>query len=85
MTDGASVEVDSVEEGRFSAGTWVPGRLLNGDERLFVLPADDLGMVRIRLLRPSRREVGHEPVRGARARPRLRVAVRCPFLVLPRR
>jgi hypothetical protein len=49
--DGASVEVDSVEEGRFSAGTWVPGRLLNGDERLFVLPADDLGMVRIRLLR----------------------------------
>ena len=40
-----------MEEGRFADGTWVPGRVLNGDERLFVVPADDLGMVRIRLLR----------------------------------
>jgi hypothetical protein len=45
------IEVDSVEEGRFASGRWVPGRVLNGDERLFVLPADDLGAVRIRLLR----------------------------------
>jgi len=45
------VEVDSVEEGSFSAGRWVPGRLLNGDERLFVLPSDDIAAVRIRLLR----------------------------------
>src|SRR3954468_24547181 len=45
------VEVDSVEEGTFQAGRWVPGRLLNGDERLFVLPADDVAAVRIRLLR----------------------------------
>lgn len=45
------VEVDSVEQGHFEAGQWVPGRVLNGDERLFLLPAADLGMVRIRLLR----------------------------------
>src|SRR4051794_9452747 len=45
------VEVDSVEEGTFAGGRWVPGRVLNGDERLFVLPADDVGAVRIRLLR----------------------------------
>jgi hypothetical protein len=44
------VEVDSVEEGRFEAGRWVPGRALNGDERLFLLPLDGLGAVRIRLL-----------------------------------
>jgi hypothetical protein len=45
-----AVEIDSVEEGRFDSGRWVPGRALNGDERLFLLPADDLGVVRIRLL-----------------------------------
>ena len=45
------VEIDSVEEGRVEAGRWVPGRALNGDERLFLLPFDDLGAVRIRLLR----------------------------------
>jgi hypothetical protein len=44
------VEVDSVEEGRFESGRWVPGRALNGDERLFLLPLDGLGTVRIRLL-----------------------------------
>jgi hypothetical protein len=44
------VEVDAVEEGRFQAGRWVPGRVLNGDERLFVLPADDVAAVRIRLV-----------------------------------
>jgi hypothetical protein len=44
------VEVDSVEEGRFESGRWVPGRALNGDERLFLLPLDGLGAVRIRLL-----------------------------------
>jgi Domain of unknown function (DUF5597) len=45
------VEVDSVEEGRFESGRWVPGRALNGDERLFLLPFDGIGAVRIRLLR----------------------------------
>jgi hypothetical protein len=44
------VEVDAVEEGRFDSGRWVPGRALNGDERLFLLPFDGLGAVRIRLL-----------------------------------
>jgi hypothetical protein len=48
--DGALVEVESVEEGRFADGRWVPGRALNGDERLFLLPFDGLGVVRIRLL-----------------------------------
>jgi hypothetical protein len=47
---GDHVEIDSVEEGRFDAGRWVPGRTLNGDERLFLLPFDGLGAVRIRLL-----------------------------------
>jgi len=46
----ANVEIDSVEEGRFDAGRWVPGRALNGDERLFLLPFDDISAVRIRLL-----------------------------------
>jgi hypothetical protein len=50
-SDADVVEVDSVEEGRFESGRWLPGRLLNGDERLFVLPADDVAAVRIRLLR----------------------------------
>jgi hypothetical protein len=44
------VEIDSVEEGRFDSGDWVPGRALNGDERLFLLPLDGIGAVRIRLL-----------------------------------
>jgi hypothetical protein len=44
------VEVDAVEEGRFDSGRWVPGRALNGDERLFLLPFEGLGTVRIRLL-----------------------------------
>ncbi len=45
------VEIDHVEEGRFEAGMWRPGRVLNGDERLYVVPLDDLGIVRVRLLR----------------------------------
>jgi hypothetical protein len=45
------VEIDYVEEGRFDADGWRPGRVLNGDERLNLVPLDDLGAVRIRLLR----------------------------------
>ena len=45
------VEVDQAEEGRFFGGRWIPGRVLNGDERLLMLPADGVGAVRIRLLR----------------------------------
>ncbi|MFT3797601.1 DUF5597 domain-containing protein [Microbacterium sp.] len=47
-----AVEIDSVVEGVFEGGRWMPGRALNGDERLDVLPTDRIGAVRIRLLRP---------------------------------
>jgi hypothetical protein len=43
-------EVDRVEEGRFDNEVWKPGRVLNGDERLSIIPTDRIGMVRIRLL-----------------------------------
>jgi hypothetical protein len=46
----AVVEVDHVEEGRFDKGQWVPGRVLNGDERLFTLPPGRIAAVRVRLL-----------------------------------
>jgi beta-galactosidase GanA len=49
---GRPVELARVEEGRFAGGRWVAERVLNGDERLNILPSDSLGMVRIRLLRP---------------------------------
>ena len=45
------VEVDQAEEGRFRSGRWISGRVLNGDERLLMLPADGVRAVRIRLLR----------------------------------
>lgn len=46
------IELARVEEGRYLDGRWVAGRVLNGDERLNILPSDSLGMVRIKLLRP---------------------------------
>jgi hypothetical protein len=46
-----AVEIDHVEEGRFRDGNWLPGRIINGDERLFLVPPDDIGAVRIHLLR----------------------------------
>jgi hypothetical protein len=46
------VELARVEEGHYVDGRWVAGRILNGEERLSILPADRLGMVRIKLLRP---------------------------------
>ena len=49
---GQLVELARVEEGRYVDGRWVAGRVLNGDERLNLLPSDRLGMVRIKLLRP---------------------------------
>jgi Domain of unknown function (DUF5597)/Beta-galactosidase len=48
---GETVEVDQVQELRFDGGRWSGGRLLNGDERLHVVPLDDLGAARITLLR----------------------------------
>jgi hypothetical protein len=47
----SEVELDRVEEGLFRNGSWVPGRILNGDERYFMFPNDDLRLVRITLLR----------------------------------
>lgn len=47
----AEVEIDSVEEGSFRDGIWEGGRVLNGDERHFMFPNDQLRMVRISLLR----------------------------------
>ncbi|AXB80596.1 glycoside hydrolase (plasmid) [Novosphingobium sp. P6W] len=45
------VELDHVQEGTFdAAGKWVPGRAINGDERLAILPADRIGIARIRLV-----------------------------------
>jgi hypothetical protein len=48
--EGRVVELDSIVEGRFVGGAWVAGRSLNGDERLQVLPLDEVGAVRIRLV-----------------------------------
>jgi hypothetical protein len=47
-----AVELARAEEGRYVDGRWVAERVLNGDERLSLLPSDSLGMVRIKLLRP---------------------------------
>jgi hypothetical protein len=47
----ARVELDHAEEGRFEDGVWRPGRALNGNERLYLVPPDDLGAVRIRRIR----------------------------------
>ena len=48
------VEWDTLTEGTFVDGQWRPGRTLNGDERYFMFPLDDLRIVRIRLLRRAR-------------------------------
>lgn len=50
---GETVEVDQVEELRFENGRWTRGRLLNGDERLHVVPLDEIGAARITLLRAA--------------------------------
>lgn len=47
----AQIEIDSVEELLAESGSVVPGRVLNGDERLLVLPTDHVGAARIRLVR----------------------------------
>jgi len=47
----AEVELDHAEELLFEDGSWATGRVLNGDERLFVIPIDEIGAARVRLLR----------------------------------
>ena len=45
-------EVVRIQEGHYAEGVWIPGRVLNGDERLRIVPFDSLGMAMIRLIRP---------------------------------
>ena len=47
----ARVEIDSVQELIIEDGEVVSGRVLNGDERLMILPNDRVGAARIRLVR----------------------------------
>lgn len=49
-TDRGIAEVDRVEDGHFEAGGWKVDRIINGDERLTVIPIDHIGMARVRLL-----------------------------------
>jgi len=48
--DDALIEIDAVEEGLVRQGAWTPGRELNGDERLRILPDQRVGAARIRIL-----------------------------------
>ena len=47
----ARIEIDSVQELILEEGRVVNGRVLNGDERLMILPNDRIGAARIRLVR----------------------------------
>jgi hypothetical protein len=47
----ARVEIDSVVELLLDGARVVPGRVLNGDERLMILPTDRVGAARIRVVR----------------------------------
>lgn len=49
--EGAVVEIDSVQELLVEGGSITPGRVINGDERLAILPTHGVGAARIRLLR----------------------------------
>lgn len=44
------VEYAKVEEGVYQNGKWIAGRVLNGDERLSLLPDHDFRIIRIQLL-----------------------------------
>ena len=48
------VEIDTMEEGRYEDGSWRPGRMLNGDERLYAVPMSSLGMARVKVLSVAR-------------------------------
>ena len=47
---GRVVEWDRVEAGSHQDGRWRPTRVLNGDERLRILPLDGIGAARVRVL-----------------------------------
>lgn len=46
-----NVEIDRLEEGTYVDGRWTRGRVLNGDERLQIVPLDQFGASRITLMR----------------------------------
>lgn len=50
---GKLAEIDFVEEGRFKDGKWIPGRRLNGDELVTLLPSQGIGVVRMKLIEPG--------------------------------
>ncbi len=50
-SEGATVEIDAVEAGVFEDGVWRTTRVINGDERLTILPPDTVGAARVHLLR----------------------------------
>lgn len=54
-TEGATAGIESIWEGSFVDGRWVPGRLLNGDEshqgRHLRIPEGQFGIQRVRLYR----------------------------------
>jgi hypothetical protein len=47
----APIELARIEEGHYDQGRWIPGRVLNGDEMLRVVPFDEFGSTRIKVLR----------------------------------
>lgn len=53
-SDDAELEVDSVRELRLVGERWQDGRVLNGDERLTIVPRDQIGAARLRLLKFDR-------------------------------
>ncbi|MET0976452.1 MAG: DUF5597 domain-containing protein, partial [Leifsonia sp.] len=55
-SDAEDIEIDSVQELRVDGRRLAPGRVINGDERLHILPTHEVGAARIRLLR--RRSTG---------------------------
>ena len=48
--NGRIVEWDHVETGSHHTGRWQPTRIVNGDERLRILPLDRVGAARVRVL-----------------------------------
>lgn len=48
--DGSRIEIDSVRELRLENGTFIEGRILNGDERLMILGVETVTAVKIKLV-----------------------------------
>jgi beta-galactosidase GanA len=54
-TEGVTAGIESIWEGSYVDGRWLPGRLLNGDEshqgRHLRIPENEFGIQRVRLYR----------------------------------